>query len=48
MEGGVDVEETNSLDAAQDGNNHDAQSHEEPGEDNKFQTAIGAWRSTAN
>lgn len=44
MEGGVDTEERAPVDAAPDTTNPDA---EEPGDDNKFQKAIGAWRSMA-
>jgi hypothetical protein len=44
MEGGVDTEERSPLDAAPDTTNPVA---EETSEDNKFQKAIGAWRSMA-
>ncbi|KAF2827994.1 hypothetical protein CC86DRAFT_454712 [Ophiobolus disseminans] len=45
MEGGVDLEERGSLDAAQDSRHEDLDAQEESGDDNKFQTAIGAWRN---
>jgi len=48
MEGGVDAEERSSVDAAQDVAQQDAELHDDAGEENKFQKAIGAWRSTAH
>jgi hypothetical protein len=48
MEGGVDAEERSSLDSVQDSTQQASETQEDSGEDNKFQKAIGAWRSTAN
>jgi hypothetical protein len=44
MEGGIDVEERAS-DAVPEKREEQAHVAEESGEDNKFQKAIGAWRS---
>jgi homeobox protein cut-like len=45
MEGGVDTEERSSLEAAQDNARPVTGAEEDAAEENKFQTAIGAWRS---
>jgi homeobox protein cut-like len=44
MEGGIDTEEQSSLEAAQD-TRQVADAQEDGGDENKFQKAIGAWRS---
>jgi homeobox protein cut-like len=46
MEGGVDAEERSSLDAAHESAQQDLRLQDGSGEENKFQKAIGAWRST--
>lgn len=45
MEGGIDTEEQSSLEAAQDTAKQSSDAQEDGGEENKFQKAIGAWRS---
>jgi hypothetical protein len=48
MEGGVDMEERSSLEAAQESTKHVAETQDDAAaeeEENKFQKAIGAWRS---
>ncbi|KAH7128339.1 CASP C terminal-domain-containing protein [Dendryphion nanum] len=45
MEGGVDIESRSSHDALRDDVGADSGIHAEAEEDNKFQTAIGAWRN---
>jgi homeobox protein cut-like len=45
MEGGVDAEERSSLDAVQDSAQQGPGLQDDSGEENKFQKAIGAWRS---
>jgi hypothetical protein len=48
MDGGVDTEERRpeAAQAAQDRTKHVATAHDGGGEENKFQKAIGAWRSS--
>ena len=45
MEGGVDMEERGSLEAAPASQDQQPDVADEPGEENKFQKAIGAWRN---
>ena len=45
MEGGVDVEDSIPQDAPQDIEKDEHGTGAETTEDNKFQTAIGSWRS---
>jgi homeobox protein cut-like len=45
MDGGVDALETSSLEAAQDNTKQVTHAQEDSGDENKFQKAIGAWRS---
>jgi homeobox protein cut-like len=46
MEGGTDALETSSVEAAQDNAKHVTDAQEDGADENKFQKAIGAWRST--
>jgi hypothetical protein len=43
---GADVEERSSSEGVQDTAKHVAEAHDAAGDENKFQKAIGAWRST--
>lgn len=45
MEGGVDVESRSSQDALRHGEEPGQDAGEDAADDNKFQKAIGAWRS---
>jgi hypothetical protein len=43
---GADVEERSSSESVQDTAKHVAEAQDGAGDENKFQKAIGAWRST--
>jgi homeobox protein cut-like len=45
MDGGVDADERTSVEAAQDTTKQVADAQEDGADENKFQKAIGAWRS---